>query len=42
MYENTGYKVQKNIENTTIAIFGVGAIGSGIALQLSMAGIKKV
>lgn len=41
MYENTGYKVQKNIENTTIAIFGVGAIGSGIALQLSMAGIKN-
>ena len=41
MYENTGYKVQKNLENTTIAIFGVGAIGSGIALQLSMAGIKN-
>lgn len=42
MYENTGYKIQKKIENTTIAIFGVGAIGSGIALQLSMAGIKKL
>jgi len=41
MYEDTGYKIQKYIENTTIAIFGVGAIGSGIALQLSMAGIKN-
>ena len=41
IYENTGYKIQKRIENTTVAIFGVGAIGSGIALQLSMAGIKN-
>lgn len=33
--------VQKNINNTNCTIFGIGAIGGNIAIQLAMAGVEN-
>lgn len=38
---NSGIKNQRLIQNQTILIFGVGAVGGDIALQLAMAGCEK-
>lgn len=40
-FEKDSYKFQKQLSNEKILIFGVGAIGSGIAIELAMMGIKK-
>lgn len=40
MFENSAYQYQDKLQNTKVLIFGAGAIGSGIAMQLAMAGIR--
>ncbi|WP_158211140.1 ThiF family adenylyltransferase [Myroides phaeus] len=39
--ELSSFQVQKNIQEQVVLIFGVGAIGSGIAIQLAMAGVRN-
>ncbi|WP_061996557.1 ThiF family adenylyltransferase [Clostridium sp. ATCC 25772] len=40
--ELSGLIAQRNIKNTSICIFGCGAIGGNIALELVMTGIEKI
>lgn len=40
-FQDSGYFLQHKISETNIVIFGLGAIGSGIALQLVMAGVRR-
>lgn len=39
--EKNPYKFQKELSDKKVLIFGVGAIGSGIAIELAMMGVKK-
>lgn len=41
-YSDGGYLTQAKLQSSRVAIFGVGAIGSGIALQLAMAGVRSL
>ena len=42
-YENINpYESQKKIQDKCFVIFGVGAIGSGIAIQLVMSGVRNI
>jgi glutamyl-tRNA reductase len=40
--EEKGIEAQKNIINSTIIIFGIGAVGGSIAIELAMAGVGKI
>ncbi len=40
--EEEGFKAQKKINNAKIMIFGCGAIGGDIALELVMAGVRNI
>lgn len=40
LYTQSGYQVQQKIQKQTVLIFGVGAVGSGIAMQLAMSGVR--
>lgn len=40
--EEKGIEAQKKIMNSTIIIFGTGAVGGNIAIELAMAGIGKI
>lgn len=40
LYTQSGYRAQQAIQGQTVLIFGAGAIGSGIAIQLAMSGIR--
>lgn len=40
LYSQSGYKAQQHLLQQTVLIFGVGAIGSGIAMQLTMSGVR--
>lgn len=40
-YEQKSYFAQKRVINAKVLIFGCGAIGGNIALQLAMAGVKR-
>ena len=40
--EEKGIEAQKNIINSTIIIFGIGAVGGNIAIELAMAGVGKI
>lgn len=40
--EEKGIEAQKNIINSTIIIFGIGAVGGSIAIELTMAGVGKI
>lgn len=39
---NSGIENQTKIENTKVLIFGCGAVGGDIALELAMAGVKNI
>lgn len=41
LFELSGFKAQERLQEAMVVIFGVGAIGSGIAIQLAMAGIRN-
>lgn len=40
--EEAGLKAQKKVNDTHIMIFGCGAVGGDIALELVMAGVRKI
>lgn len=40
LYTQPGYQAQQKILQQTVLIFGVGAVGSGIAMQLAMSGVR--
>ncbi len=40
LYTQSGYQVQQKIQQQTVLILGVGAVGSGIAMQLAMSGVR--
>lgn len=40
LYNQSGYRAQMSIQNQVVLIFGAGAIGSGIAIQLAMSGVR--
>lgn len=40
-YSDGGYLTQAKLQSSRVVIFGVGAMGSGIALQLAMAGVRS-
>lgn len=40
LYTQSGYKAQQRIFQQTVLIFGAGAIGAGIAMQLAMSGVR--
>ena len=40
LYTQSGYRAQLAIQEQTVLIFGNGAIGSGIAMQLAMSGVR--
>ena len=40
LYTQSGYLAQQSIQQQCVLIFGVGAIGSGIAMQLAMSGVR--
>ncbi|WP_460198360.1 ThiF family adenylyltransferase [Segatella asaccharophila] len=40
LFEGSAYDSQKKLQNIKVLIFGAGAIGSGIAIQLAMAGVR--
>jgi len=42
VFERPSYEIQKELQNQKILILGVGAIGSGIAIQLVMSGIRNL
>ena len=41
-YSDGGCLTQAKLQSTRVAVLGVGAIGSGIALQLAMAGVRSL
>lgn len=40
LYTQSGYHAQQKIQEQKVLIFGVGAVGAGIAIQLTMSGIR--
>ena len=40
LYMQSGYHAQQKIQQQKILIFGIGAIGAGIAIQLAMSGVR--
>lgn len=40
LYTQSGYLAQQSIQQQCVLIFGIGAIGSGIAMQLAMSGVR--
>lgn len=40
LYTQSGYKAQQRILQQTVLILGAGAIGSGVAIQLAMSGVR--
>lgn len=40
--EEAGIKAQRKLMNTSILVFGCGAVGGDIALELIMAGVQKI
>lgn len=42
LYSGSEFAIQKKIENEIVLILGVGAIGSGIAMQLVMSGVRNL
>ena len=40
LYTQSGYLAQQSIQQQCVLIFGIGAIGSGIAIQLAMSGVR--
>lgn len=40
--KEAAYNAQKNVDNTKFLVFGVGAIGANIAMQLVMAGANNI
>lgn len=40
VYSGNAYKIQNRLNQTKVVIFGVGAIGAGIAQQLAMSGVR--
>lgn len=40
--EEKGIEAQRKIMNSTIIIFGIGAVGGNIAIELAMAGVGKI
>lgn len=40
LYTQSGYRAQRSIQEQTVLVFGAGAIGSGIAIQLAMSGVR--
>lgn len=40
LYMQSGYHAQQKIQQQKILIFGIGAIGTGIAIQLAMSGVR--
>ncbi|WET48156.1 ThiF family adenylyltransferase [Chryseobacterium indologenes] len=42
VFHKPSYEIQKRLQNEVVLIMGAGAMGSGIAVQLVMSGIKKI
>lgn len=40
LYTQSGYHAQQKIQEQKVLIFGVGAVGAGIAIQLAMSGVR--
>ena len=40
LYTQSGYLAQQSIQQQCVLIFGIGSIGSGIAMQLAMSGVR--
>lgn len=40
LYTQSGYLAQQSIQQQCVLLFGVGAVGSGIAMQLAMSGVR--
>lgn len=40
LYTKSGYQAQQRILGQKVLIFGVGAVGTGIAIQLAMSGVR--
>lgn len=42
VFEKKSYEIQKQLQSETILILGIGAVGSAIAIQLVMCGVRNI
>ncbi|AZA78717.1 ThiF family adenylyltransferase [Chryseobacterium sp. G0186] len=42
VFQKPSYEIQKRLQNEVVLILGAGSMGSGIAIQLIMSGIRKL